>query len=161
MVARAAVQHLEMHVRARTLREALEEIGQQLRLEIADALHLQSEIDNCMRTSAQIDRGDAEGFVNRHDEIAGAIDAAARAERRRHRFAQRDPEILDRMVLIDVEIALRLDGQIESAMPGDEIEHVIEEANAGGHLIPSTAVELQPDRDVGFLRLTMDYAAPH
>ena len=42
---------------------------------------------------------------------------------------------------IDVEVAGRLDAQIEGAMPGRELEHVIEKADAGADLVPSAAVE--------------------
>ena len=60
-----------------------------------------------MRPAAQIDRRDRERFVHRHHEVAGAVDALAVAERLGHRLAERDAEILDGVVLVDVEIAGR------------------------------------------------------
>ena len=38
-------------------------------------------------------------------------------------------------MLVDVEVARRLDRQIERAMPRDELQHVIEEADAGRHVV--------------------------
>ena len=49
-----------------------------------------------------------------------------------HGFAERDAGVFDGVVLIDVEIAFGFDVQIESAVARDEIEHVVEEADAGG-----------------------------
>ena len=74
-----AVEHLQVHVGARALGEALEEVGEQLRLQIADALRpSSSQIDDGVGAAAEIDRRDAERLVHRHHEVAGAIDAAPR-----------------------------------------------------------------------------------
>ena len=84
-----------------------------------------------MRAAAEVYGRDCQRFVHRHDEVAGTVDAAARAERRRDRFAQRDSGILDGVMLIDVEVARGMERQIERPVTGDELEHVIQEADAG------------------------------
>ena len=63
--------------------------------------------------------------------------------RREHRLAERDADVFDGVMLIDVEIAGGLHLQIEPAMPRDEIEHVIEKADAGVVLEAALAVERQ------------------
>src|SRR5262249_37073812 len=113
MMARSPVEHLRVHVRTGATREALEEVVYELGLQIADALHLQLQVDRRVRPAAEVERGDGERFVHRHDEVAGAIDPATIAERLRYRFAKRDADVLDRVMLIDVEIAGGLQGQIE------------------------------------------------
>ena len=80
-----------------------------------------------MRPAAEIDRRDRERLVHRHHEVAGAVDAAAVAERLRHRLAERDAEILDGVVLVDVEIAGRLHRQVEPAVRREQLQHVVEE----------------------------------
>ena len=67
-----------------------------------------------MGAAAEIDGDDANRFVHRHDEVAGAVDAAARAERGLDGFAERDPDVLDGVVLVDVEIALGAHAEIEA-----------------------------------------------
>ena len=89
------------------MREALEEVVHELGLQIADARDLHLQIDDGVRPAAEIDGRDRQRLVHRHDEVAGAVDAAAVAERLRDRLAERDAEILDRVMLIDVEIARR------------------------------------------------------
>ena len=59
----------------------------------------------------------------------------------RDRLAERDPEILDGVVLIDVEIAGGGDPEIVCAVPRDQLQHVIEEADARAHLIRAAPVE--------------------
>jgi hypothetical protein len=44
-----------------------------------------------VRTATEIDGGNGERLVHRHDEIAGPVDAAAVAERLRHRLTEAMP----------------------------------------------------------------------
>src|SRR6185295_2713420 len=88
-------------------------------------------------------------------------DALARAERLRHRLAERDAEVLDGVVLIDVEIAGRVDPQIEGAVARDELQHVIEEADAGAHAVLALALEAERQRDLRLGRPAIDYRAAH
>ena len=48
------------------------------------------------------------------------------------------------------------DLQVEAAVFGEQVEHVIEEADARVVVVATVAVEVEPDGDVGFFRLTMD-----
>src|SRR5690349_9420718 len=58
VVRRAAVEHLEVDVGPRPLREPVEEVVNQFRLEVADLADPQLEIDGRVNASAKIDRGD-------------------------------------------------------------------------------------------------------
>ena len=104
MVARSAVQHLHVHVGARALREALEEV-----LTSSDCRSPTRSTFSAGRRRHAAGRRDRsprrQRFVHRHHEVAGAIDAAAVAERLRHRFAERDADVFDGVMLIDVEVA--------------------------------------------------------
>ena len=104
MMAGTAVQYLDVNIAAHAEREPFEEIVDQFTLEIAHAVDFQREIDHGVRPSAEIDSSDTERFVHGHDEIAGAVDAATRSECLRHRLAQSDAEVLDRVVLVDIEV---------------------------------------------------------
>src|SRR5262245_11170729 len=117
VVARASVQDLHMYVRARPDREPFEEVVDELCLQIADALDLYFEIDRRVRPAAKVDGGHGQRLVHRHDEVAGAVDAAPIAERRRHRLAEGDAEILDGVMLVDVQVPNSLDLQVERTVP--------------------------------------------
>ena len=49
-------------------------------------------------------------------------------------LAESDADIFHRVMLIDVQIALRLHVQIDRRVLGQQREHVIEETDAGGNL---------------------------
>ena len=68
-------------------------------------------------------------------------------ERLLYRFAQRDSDVFDGVVLVDIEIAARDEIEIEAAVPRDLLEHVIEEANAriDARLAAAVEIQLQPD----------------
>ncbi len=65
----------------------------------------------------------------------------------RHRLAQRDAEILDRVMLIDVQIADGFDLEVERAMSREKLEHVIQKTDARAHLIPALAFEADREGD--------------
>src|SRR3954464_11965280 len=160
-MARASVQHLHMDIRPRTDREAFEEIVDELGLQVADPQYFDLEIDDGVWAAAEIDRGNRKRLVHGHDKVAGAVDAAAIAERLRHGFAERDAEILHRMVLIDIEVPSRLDAQVEGAVAGDELEHVVEKTDAGRDLVLALALEHDRERDLGLGRAPVDHRAAH
>ena len=114
-----------------------------------------------MRPPAEIDCGDRQRFVHRHHEVAGAVDAAAVAERLRHGLAERDADVLDRVMLIDVEVARCAQLEIEAAVTREQLEHVIEKPDAGADVVTALAVERQRQRDLRLGRDTFDGGAPH
>ena len=159
VMARAAVQHLRVHVGARAAREALEEVVHQLGLQIAD----QPRRAPCVSTTAARVRRDrprrGQRLVHRHHEVAGAHDAALVAERLVESLAERDADVLDRVVLIDVEIARGMQFQIEAAVPREQLQHVIEEANAGARPGTGRGRRGQRQADVGFVGLAVERRA--
>ena len=88
--------------------------------------------------------------------MAVAADAGPVAQGLAHGLAQADAHVLDRVVLIDVQVAAGLDRQIEGRVLGQQREHVVEEAHAGGDLAPAAAVEVRVPGDFGFRRLALD-----
>ena len=47
-------------------------------------------------------------------------------------LAQHDADVFDGVVLVHVEIAFGVQLQVEAAMLGEQLQHVVEEADAGG-----------------------------
>jgi hypothetical protein len=52
------------------------------------------------------------------------------------------------MVLVDVQVTLRVNGQVEARVARKAVEHVIEEADARGDVTPPGAIEVQDDLDL-------------
>ena len=76
-------------------------------------------------------------------------------------WPEADRHVLDRVVRVHVQIARRLNGQIEQAVVGEEGQHVVKEADAGGHFRPAPAVERQGQVDVGFAGFAVDGCGTH
>ena len=131
----AAVHGFHVDVGACAACEALEEICHQLGLQIADQAGAHLGFDGEGGAATEIDCGDGERFVHGHEEVSGAQNAALVAEGAVEGFAERDADVFDGVVLIDVEIAVAFEFEIECAVAGEQLQHVIEEANAGGDLV--------------------------
>ena len=65
-------------------------------------------------------------------------------------------DLFDGMMLIDLEVALRADPQIEQGVLGQQLEHVVEKADARLDIGLTGAVQLQLQLDLGLVRLTLD-----
>ena len=59
-------------------------------------------------------------------------------------------------MLIDIQIARGLQLQIEAAVLGEQLQHVIEEANAGGDVVAALAVEVQRAANLRLLGVALD-----
>ena len=75
--------------------------------------------------------------------------AALVANRFRDRLPEGDADVLDGVVAVDVQVARRVDVQIDQAVARDLVEHVVEEADAGGELADAGAVKVERDADLG------------
>ena len=65
---------------------------------------------------------------------AVAADAALFAQRRCKRLAQGNAHVLDRVVVVHVDVSVTGEGEIESAVLGKQGEHVVEKSNARADL---------------------------
>jgi len=93
--------------------------------------------------------------------MAVAADSRLVAERLADRLPEADARVLDRVVLVDLEVAGGLHGQVDRPVPGEQLEHVVEEADAAGHLAAARAVEIHRQLDVRFGGLALDLGFSH
>jgi len=138
------------------LRETLKKIFHQFDLEIANAFGSNLCLYDATRPAAKIYSGSGERFVHGHQEITGAHNAALAAEGSLQGFAQRDADIFDRVMLVHVKIAVGVHLQIKRAVPCDQLEHVVEEADSGSDASLSASVQVQLQADVRFVGLAMN-----
>jgi len=118
-------------------------------IEIADEHDRRGHVVHETGAAAQIDDHASQRFVHRQEKEAVAADAGLGAERLLERLAEHEPDILDRVVIIDGDIAFRGNLQIEQAMLRKQREHVIEKRDARIDLGRATAVHRQRQPDVG------------
>ena len=85
-------------------------------------------------------------LVERVQPTGEATHAGLVPDRFGERLAERDGNVLDRVVGVDVQVAGRRDHEIEPAVTAELVEHVVVERDTGRHLRGARAVEV--DRDV-------------
>jgi len=73
----------------------------------------------------------------------------------------RDADGLGGVVVVDMEAAIGLDRDVDPGMAGQQVQHVVEEADTGRDVGYAGAIEVHGDLDVGFLGLALDGRRAH
>src|SRR5205085_2169397 len=87
--------------------------------------------------------------------------AAALPKSLRKQLAQHDARIFYRVMLVHVQIARGMQRQVEPAMLGEQLQHVIEEADARGDIVHALAFDHQGARDLRLFRDALDGCGSH
>src|ERR1700741_711646 len=153
---RSAIEHLDVHTCACPACESLEEIVHKFSLQVADKTHANFRIHLRRCAPAEINCCKPQCLIHRHQEITGAQNAALGAKRLVKELTQHDADVLNRVVLVDVKVALRTQLKIESTMVRKQFKHVIEESHASRNLLTTLSVDEERGADIGFLSLTVD-----
>ena len=75
-------------------------------------------------------------------------------------LTQGQPHIFHRVVIVDVQIAADLQLEAEPGVGGYLIQHVIEEADAGGNLVAAALVQVHRHLDAGLLGVALHLGHP-
>ena len=151
-----AAQAVDVQRRHGVVGEALEEFAHQVHVEVVDARPRVGDPVLQPRAPGEVEHHPRQRFVERHVGVAVAADAALVAKRLRAGLTEHDAEILDRVVRVHLQVALGADAQVQQAVAGDLLEHVLEERQAGGELGAAGAVQRQFDLDARLARLALD-----
>ena len=109
---------------------------------------------------ADVDHRGRERFVHRHRRVAEAADPGPVAERLRERRAEHERDVLDRVVLVDIEVAGGPDLEVEQAVVGERREEVVVEADPGRDSRQARPVEVERHVDLGFAGAAADADSP-
>ena len=137
----------------------MEEVRHELGGQSADLLAAKTPFELGEGTSRQIDRNLRLGLVHWQQETV-ACNADLCFERPPQGLAHCKCAILNRMMLVNLQVAVARQLERKSAMLGQLFEHVIEEADAGGNLDRRGCIQTHADADVGFLRPALDGCVP-
>jgi len=107
-------------------------------------------------TTAEVDRGGYKCLFHGEREVAVAVDAAFVTQSLLQTASKADAHILDRVMLIDMQVAAGLDGQVEQAVSGEQGEHVIEEADARVNLRLACSIQRELQGDLSFRGAAVD-----
>ena len=76
-------------------------------------------------------------------------------------LSEHDAHILHGVVLINIEVALGFELQIEAAVMGEELQHVIKETDSRRNFIPAAAFNDQHGADISLLCGALDRGSSH
>ncbi len=124
--------HVRPEMDGERLEKILEEVGIERPAEAPPEVRLELEIG----TPAEVDGHDGQRLVHRIDEKPGAVDPRPVAEGEAEDPAEDQAAVLDEVVLVDPGVAAGGEAQVEQAVPGEGLEHVIEERNGRGDRAP-------------------------
>jgi hypothetical protein len=130
-----------MHIGARASGEPFKKIGDQFRLQVTHEAGTHLGVDGERGASTEVYGGDGEGFVHGHEKVPGAQNAALVAKSTVESFTERDANVFDSVVLIDVEVTIALEFEIEGSVACKQFQHVIEKANAGRNFVLAFAFD--------------------
>ena len=74
-----------------------------------------------------------------------------------HRLAEGDAHVFHRVVAVDVQVADGFDVQIDQAVAGDLVQHVVKKADAGAQIRHASAVQVDAGGDLGFGGVAGDF----
>ena len=156
-----ALQVVHVQRDLRVIDEALEELVHQVDVELADAGARELDVELEAGPPGQVHHRARQRLVERHVGVPVAAHALLVADRLGERLAQRDADVLDGVVRVDVQVALRGDLDVERAVARDLLEHVIEKRHAGRHRRLAGAVEVELDADLRLVGVAGDFGFTH
>ena len=76
-----------------------------------------------------------------------------RGQRLPQRLSHGDAHVFDGVMVIYLDIALCLYNEVEEAVAGEKLQHMVEKGDARGDVVGALTVELPPDPYLGLFRL--------
>ena len=115
---------------ARRPRERFERVLDELERQAAGPFAAERQVDHGIRAAADVDDRVGERLVHRDRALPEPGDPGSIAERLGERRAEDEGDVLDRVVLVDLEVAVGADGEVEQAVVGERAEQVVVEPDA-------------------------------
>ena len=150
----------DVQIHACSVRKTLEEMQEHFRGHLANLLAIKLGIPNEPRTATEVEGYGAKTIIHGKGVVpcdgvfvskAITFDAAFIAEGFGKGFAKGKGGILDRVVLINMEVATDTDIEVDVAVLGYLLEHVIKEAETCRNGALACAIKVEGDGDVGLL----------
>ena len=161
MVGVVAPNGVDMQRHAGVIDQSLEELAHQVHIEVADRGAHERQRENQSRSPGQIDHHARQRLVERYVGMAVAANALLVADGSGQRLAERNADVLDRMVGVDVQVAGGRNLQIDHAVPGYLVEHVVEETDPGGDPRTAPAIEIELHPNLSLERVALNFGAAH
>ena len=137
------------------------ELLDQLGVVAADLLGRDRQAVAQVRPAAAVERHLHQGLIEGRHKVAKAVNAAAIAQGLGQRLAHGDAHVLVGVVVVDVGVTDGADLQIQQAVAGQLVQHVVQKRHTRTHLTLAAAIQVEPDPHIGLAGDAMDLACSH
>lgn len=160
MVGIFAVKDLEMQVALKVLRKGIPEMVYHFSRELSGELSFETRVEVEEKPPGKVN--DTAGETIIHGDVGMAVppDKFFIPECLAKGLPERNPHVFDRMVFVDMQVSLASGFQVETAMPGKKIEHVIEEANSRMVFVMPVSIQVDSNNDFCFARIPGNVCFP-
>ena len=149
-----APDQVEMHRQPGVEHQSAEELRREKHIVVAQHLPLRNvDVVRQIGTPGDVHHTAHQRLIERHHRVGVAANARAVTQRLGDGLAQHDAGVFDGVMPVDVQIAPRLDRQVQQTVAGKRLEHVVEEADPGFHLGLAGPVQVHPDVEIGLFGL--------
>jgi hypothetical protein len=155
-----AVKQLDVQIATKLSRKRPPEVLNQLDIKLPNAFAYFRYSINEEGSAAQIHYRAHESFIHRHVSRAEANDSFLIAERIGESLANRERDVFDRMMGINVQIAFAFNLKVEQTVAGKQLEHVIEKADSGSDLRVASAIEIELNSDISLASRSLFICGP-
>lgn len=142
-------------------RETVEPMLDELGVPFAETRHAKRHFPHKIRPPRNIECTTGQSLV--HWRVSRTItrNPALIAQSLQNRLANRDSGVFGGVMLVDMQVANRLDLQVNQRMPRQLLKHMVEKPDAGRNFINTGAVEINLDVNRRFIRLAADRPGTH
>ncbi len=157
MVGVLAAQIIDVQSHLRMIDETLKEFMRKIDIEAADHRTFERNVEFEPGAAGKIHDYPRERFIQWNIGVAIAAYAFLVADGFGKRLTQRDADILDRVMRIDMQVALGADVEIDQPVARNLVQHMIEKGNTGIQLLLASAVEVDRYPDLGLAGIADDF----
>ena len=161
MVGIHAAEVIDMQRNSCMIDQPLKELMNQVNIKFTNGGTRKRHIENQTGTTRQINHYSGQGFIQRNIGMPIAAQALFITQGFGQRLAESNAYIFYRVMCINMQIAHSIDHEINHAMAGNLIEHVIKKSHAGGELGNTCAIQIDGNANTGFEGITRNVSLPH
>src|SRR5512135_1932659 len=141
--------------------EALEKFADQIDFKFTDGRAHKLGIEHQSRTPGNVQHHARQCLIQRYISMAVTAQAFLVRDCLIERLPQRNTDVFNSVVSVDMQIALGVDVQINQAVARDLVQHVLKERQSGIQLDLAGTVEIQLNRNLGLKGIACNFCATH
>src|SRR5690606_5977962 len=156
-----ALEVVDMQGDQRVISKALEKFPCQVDIEATDVRAGKGYVVEQARATGEINHHPRKGFIQRHIGVPITAHAGLVSGCSGKGLTQCDADIFDRMVVVNVNITIAMDVEIDEAMPGDLVQHVVQKGYTGVDGLAARAIKIDGRSHAGFLGIAGNVSGTH